>query len=83
MRFSDHDYFAGKIHEASEKYARDSWLSVLTEHFTVEENLNVHVVQTVNLLAVVDYTGKIYESSYLAKSKLTRVLQLVGSAQAG
>jgi hypothetical protein len=39
-------------------YARESWLSVLADHLTVEGNLNVHVVQSVNLLAVVDYTGK-------------------------
>lgn len=59
VRFSSHEYFAGKTREASEKYVRDAWLSVLTEHLTVEENLNVHVVQTVILLAVVDYTGEI------------------------
>ena len=74
MRFSDHEYFAGKIHEASEKYARDSWLSVLTEHFTVEENLNVHVVQTFNLLAVVDYTGKILFIWCIVIIKLIHVL---------
>jgi hypothetical protein len=59
VRFSVHEYYAGKTREASEKYARESWLSVLADHLTVEDSLNVHVVQTVNLLAVVDYTGKI------------------------
>lgn len=58
VRFSVHEYYAGKTREASEKYARESWLSVLADHLTVEDSLNVHVVQTVNLLAVVDYTGK-------------------------
>lgn len=57
VKFSDHEYFAGKP-QASSEYARESWLSVLTEHMAVEENLNLHVVQTVNLLAVVDYTGE-------------------------
>lgn len=60
VRFSKNDYFTGKTRDASEKFARESWLSVLTEHLTVEDNLNVHVVQTVNLLAVVDYTGKLH-----------------------
>lgn len=60
VRFSTNDYYTGKIQDASEKYARESWLSVLTEHLTVEDNLNVHVVQTVNLLAVVDYTGEYF-----------------------
>jgi hypothetical protein len=59
VRFSKHDYYAGRTQEASERYARESWLSVLTEHLTAEDNLNVHVVQTVNLLAVVDYTGEV------------------------
>jgi hypothetical protein len=58
VRFSIHEYYSGKTREASEKYARESWLSVLADHLTVEDSLNVHVVQTVNLLAVVDYTGK-------------------------
>lgn len=61
VRFSDHDYYAGKP-QASSEYARESWLSVLTEHMAVEENLNLHVVQTVNLLAVVDYTGQYNEA---------------------
>jgi hypothetical protein len=58
VRFSNHEFYAGRTREASQKYARESWLSVLADHLTMEDNLNVHVVQTVNLLAVVDYTGK-------------------------
>lgn len=60
VRFSTHEYYVGKKHEASEKYSRESWLSVLAEHLTVEDSLNVHVVQTVNLLAIVDYTGMVH-----------------------
>lgn len=60
VRFSKNDYFSGNTQDASEKYARQSWLLVLTDHLTVEDNLNVHVVQTVNMLAVVDYTGESY-----------------------
>lgn len=60
VRFSTHAFYAGQTRQASEKYARESWLSVLADHLTMEDNLNVHVVQTVNLLAVVDYTGKIH-----------------------
>ncbi len=39
-------------------YAKGSWMSVLTEHLTVVDNLTVEVVQTVNLLAIVDYTSR-------------------------
>lgn len=59
VRFSNQPFYAGKIHEASEAYATESWLSVLTEHLTVEDNMNLAVVQTVNLLAVLDYTGMV------------------------
>ena len=57
VKFSTHDYYAGKAREATEKYARESWMSGLTDYMAAEENMNLHVVQTVNLLAVVDYTG--------------------------
>lgn len=60
VRFSNHEFYANQTREASQKYARESWLSVLADHLTMEDNLNVHAVQTVNLLAVVDYTGKMH-----------------------
>lgn len=47
-----------KVHDAMEAYARESWLSVLTEHLTVEDNMDLPVVQTILLLTVVDYTGR-------------------------
>lgn len=75
VRFSTHEYYAGKTHEASERYARESWLSVLTEHLTVENNLNVHVVQTVNLLAVVDYTAGRVSSGWLKIGLAARISQ--------
>lgn len=59
VKFSTHEYYAGRTKEATEKYARESWMSVLTDYMAAEENMNVHVVQTVNLLAVVDYTGMV------------------------
>lgn len=45
------------MHEASEGYAREAWLSVLQDHLTVEDIPNLHVAQTTNLLAIVDFTG--------------------------
>lgn len=90
VRFSVHEYYAGKTREASEKYARESWLSVLADHLTVEDSLNVHVVQTVNLLAVVDYTGKIlvvpvwlFNLIRAIVNNLSRSIQPVELAQGG
>jgi len=45
--------------EAAEAYARESWLSVLQDHLTVENSPNLYVVQTTNILAVIDFTGMI------------------------
>lgn len=64
VRFSTHDFFSGKTQEATEIYARDSWLTVLSDHLTVEENMSLSVVQTMNMLAVTDYTGMATWSHY-------------------
>lgn len=70
IRFSNHEYFAGKTQEATDAYARESWLAVLSDHLTVEENMNVSVVQTVNMLAIVDYTGEFHEIQTISARKL-------------
>lgn len=58
VRFSDAPYFAGRIHDAAAAYSRQSWLCVIEDHLSVDENLDLSVIQTVALLAIVDYTGK-------------------------
>lgn len=63
VRFSTHEYFGGNVREASEAYARESWLGVLAEHMTVEGGLNVHVVQAVDLLSVLDNAGMVLHIS--------------------
>ncbi|KAJ5349564.1 hypothetical protein N7541_007291 [Penicillium brevicompactum] len=75
VRFSTHAFYAGQTRQASEKYARESWLSVLGDHLTMEDNLNVHVVQTVNLLAVVDYTAGRARSGWLKIGLAARISQ--------
>ncbi|KAJ5103938.1 Zn(II)2Cys6 transcription factor [Penicillium argentinense] len=57
VRFSSHDYYTGRTREAADAYARECWLAVLGEDLTAEGGLDLSTVQTVNLLAVVDYTG--------------------------
>jgi hypothetical protein len=57
LRFSDHEHYRGRTHEMIETYARQAWRAVLENHLTVEEVPSLHVVQTVNMLAVVDFTG--------------------------
>ena len=59
IRFSKHAYYDGKKKEATEAYSRESWLTVLSDHLTVEENMNLSVVQAMTMLSVADYTGMI------------------------
>jgi hypothetical protein len=58
VRFSTDEFYGGRTLEASELYAREAWLAVLRDELTSEDNPALHVVQTANILAVVDYTGK-------------------------
>ncbi|KAI2703446.1 transcriptional regulator family: Fungal Specific TF [Penicillium roqueforti] len=75
VRFSTHEFYANQTRDASQKYARESWLSVLADHLTMEDSLNVHVVQTVNLLAVVDYTAGRARSGWLKIGLAARISQ--------
>lgn len=58
VRFSSHEFFEGRTLEASEVYAKEAWLSVLTNDLTSEDTTSLHVVQAVNILAVVEHTGE-------------------------
>ncbi|KAF7168501.1 hypothetical protein CNMCM6106_003668 [Aspergillus hiratsukae] len=78
VRFSTHEFYAGRCLEASEVYAREAWLSVLTDHLTVEDNMGVHVVQTVNMLAVIDYTAGRVNSGWLKIGLAARISQGLG-----
>lgn len=57
LRFSDNPYFKWAKQQATEAYAREAWLSVLNDHMTAENCPNVHVAQTTNILAIIDFTG--------------------------
>lgn len=80
VRFSTHEFYAGKTQEATEIYARESWLTVLSDHLTVEENMSLSVVQTMNMLAVTDYTGMVNTDSD-PKSRLSSLADISSSTQ--
>ncbi|KAL4912929.1 fungal-specific transcription factor domain-containing protein [Aspergillus aurantiobrunneus] len=56
-------------------YMRKARGCLLTEHLTVVENLTVEVVQTVNLLAIVDYTVGHVSSAWLKVGLAARISQ--------
>ncbi|KAL3432908.1 fungal-specific transcription factor domain-containing protein [Aspergillus tetrazonus] len=75
VRFSTHEYYEGRKQEATEVYSKGSWMSVLTEHLTVADNLSVEVVQAVDLLAIVDYTAGHVSSAWLKVGVAARISQ--------
>ncbi|KAH8680352.1 fungal-specific transcription factor domain-containing protein [Ilyonectria robusta] len=75
VRFSDAPYFAGRIHDAAAAYSRQSWLCVIEDHLSVDENLDLSVIQTVALLAIVDYTAGRTSSGWLRLGLAIRLSQ--------
>lgn len=58
-RYSNHQFFEGRNNEAMETYARKAWNIVLHQVFSSEQGLDLYVVQSTNLLAIIDFTGKL------------------------
>lgn len=56
LRFADLDFYRGAVQEAQAAYAREAWLSVLNDHMTAENSPSIHVAQTTNILAIIDFT---------------------------
>ncbi|KAL6230265.1 hypothetical protein BDW75DRAFT_223174 [Aspergillus navahoensis] len=81
VRFSTDDFYAGRTLEASEIYAREAWLAVLKDELTSEDNPALHVVQTANILAVVDYTAGRVNSGWIKIGLAARVSQAMGLMQ--
>ncbi|KAH8672293.1 fungal-specific transcription factor domain-containing protein [Ilyonectria robusta] len=75
VRFSNHEYFQGRTHEAMEAYAREAWLAVLNDHLTVENCPNLYVAQTTNILAIVDFTAGRTSSGWLKIGLAVRIAQ--------
>ncbi|KAL3440365.1 hypothetical protein BJX65DRAFT_290640 [Aspergillus insuetus] len=78
VRFSTDEFYAGRTLEASEIYAREAWLAVLRDELTSEDNPALHVVQTANILAVVDYTAGRVNSGWIKIGLAARASQVMG-----
>ncbi|KAI1872771.1 uncharacterized protein JN550_003645 [Neoarthrinium moseri] len=75
LRFSNDAYFNGAKDQATEAYAREAWLSVLNDHMTAENCPNLHVAQTTNLLAIIDFTAGRTSSGWLKIGLAVRIAQ--------
>lgn len=60
VQYSSNTFYTGRTLEVSEVYAREAWLAVLQDELILEDNITLHVVQTANILAGVDYSGKLF-----------------------
>ncbi|KAI7776897.1 hypothetical protein LA080_004324 [Diaporthe eres] len=56
-RFSDDPFFQGRQEEAVESYADTAWSEIHEKMFSQDDFINVHTVQAVNMLAVIDFTA--------------------------
>ncbi|KAH7159450.1 hypothetical protein B0J13DRAFT_108598 [Dactylonectria estremocensis] len=56
-RFSEDPFFQGRHEEAVESYADAGWSEIHEKVFSQDDFMNVHTVQAVNMLAVIDFTA--------------------------
>lgn len=56
-RYSKHEHFGESSHEATKSYAREAWMIVLTNHMPSDNPPELFVAQTLNILAIIDFTG--------------------------
>jgi hypothetical protein len=56
--FSDDEVFQGRQTEASDCFASFAWKEINDRMFQEEDFMTIHTVQAVNMLAVIDFSGK-------------------------
>ena len=56
VRYSDDPYFSDKI-EAVTTYSQQSWKGIVMPWNGLQSDAQLSVVQTILLLAIIDYTG--------------------------
>ena len=57
-RFSDDPYLEGRPTDAMESLSRTAWLEIMEKSFDDDDSLNICTAQAMNMLAVIDFTGK-------------------------
>lgn len=60
IRYSSHEYFQDSQDEAIEAYARAAWLVIWEQVFSSDRGLDLSAVQATNLLAIIEFTGKLF-----------------------
>lgn len=60
VRFSTDPIYVGRTYEASKAYSKRSWLYAIEDHLANDDISDLTFVQTVAILAIIDYTGEIH-----------------------
>ncbi|VUC32104.1 unnamed protein product, partial [Clonostachys rosea] len=75
LRFSTDDYYQGSVHEAIHTYSKEAWLSALDDYMSNEISSNLYVAQTVNMIAIIDFTSGRTSSGWLKIGMAVRIAQ--------
>ncbi|CAG9982346.1 unnamed protein product [Clonostachys byssicola] len=75
LKFSSHEYFHGYVREATDAYAREAWLLVLDDYMSSETPSNLYAAQTMNMLAIIDFTSGRTSSGWLKIGMAVRIAQ--------
>lgn len=59
VRFSTNPFFGDRTHEVAINYANRSWRSIVSTCFAANQVADIITVQTITLLGLFDFTGKI------------------------
>jgi hypothetical protein len=57
-RFSNDVFFESRQTKAIEVFASTAWREIFEKSFAEEDSSNIHMAQAINMLAVIDFTGK-------------------------
>ncbi|KAM5376806.1 hypothetical protein ACJZ2D_005429 [Fusarium nematophilum] len=80
LRFSDHDYFRGRIQQTMESYAKEAWLLVVKEYMMGTSAPKVEVVQAAGILAVIEFAAGRAGLAWLKAGTAIRFAQDLGLA---
>lgn len=60
VRFSKNPLFEGRHRDVAINYADRSWSYIVSDCFATNQRLDIRTVQTITLLSIFDFTGKLY-----------------------
>ena len=58
-RYSSDQFYEGRQFDAIETYSRIAWADVLKQALSSDIGMNIHSVQAMHMLAVIDFIGKV------------------------